>query len=173
MNIYVVVEGKAEKCSGPLRLDSFLTVFSEHDEVVPAVAATEPRTWRGGNHCFAYGTPKREYALSASRRSRAKPAGRITISRHVSTVALTRWRIGSCYTSNGQVLDFSRLRESPICGRLRGFFGFFPTYGGMGAFQALLEKVQISPVQSIHPTCHKQVHSLGLTVLKPRPTKGR
>ena len=25
----------------------------------------------------------------------------------------------------------------------------------------------------LHPTCHKQVHSLGLTVLKPRPTKGR
>jgi len=25
----------------------------------------------------------------------------------------------------------------------------------------------------LHPTCHRQVHSLGLTVLKPRPTKGR
>lgn len=25
----------------------------------------------------------------------------------------------------------------------------------------------------LHPTCHKQVHSLGLTVLKPRPTTGR
>lgn len=25
----------------------------------------------------------------------------------------------------------------------------------------------------LHPTCHKQVHSLGLTVLKPRPTQGR
>ena len=25
----------------------------------------------------------------------------------------------------------------------------------------------------LHPTCHKQVHSLGLSVLKPRPTTGR
>jgi RNA-directed DNA polymerase len=25
----------------------------------------------------------------------------------------------------------------------------------------------------VHPTCHRQVHSLGLTVLLPRPTKGR
>lgn len=25
----------------------------------------------------------------------------------------------------------------------------------------------------LHPTCHKQVHSLGLSVLKPRPTNGR
>ena len=25
----------------------------------------------------------------------------------------------------------------------------------------------------LHPTCHKQVHSLGLSVLKPRPTRGR
>lgn len=25
----------------------------------------------------------------------------------------------------------------------------------------------------LHPTCHRQVHSLGLTVLSPRPTKGR
>lgn len=25
----------------------------------------------------------------------------------------------------------------------------------------------------LHPTCHRQVHSLGLTVLKPRPTRGR
>ena len=25
----------------------------------------------------------------------------------------------------------------------------------------------------LHPTCHRQVHSLGLTVLWPRPTKGR
>ena len=25
----------------------------------------------------------------------------------------------------------------------------------------------------LHPTCHKQVHSLGLSVLKPRPTMGR
>jgi RNA-directed DNA polymerase len=25
----------------------------------------------------------------------------------------------------------------------------------------------------LHPTCHRQVHSLGLTVLLPRPTKGR
>jgi len=53
MNIYVVVEGKAEKCSGPLRLDSFLTVFSEHDEVVPAVAATEPAV-DSGLHLLYY-----------------------------------------------------------------------------------------------------------------------
>jgi RNA-directed DNA polymerase len=25
----------------------------------------------------------------------------------------------------------------------------------------------------LHPTCHRQVHSLGLTVLKPRPIIGR
>ena len=34
-------------CSGPLRLDSFLAILSEHDRPMPALVATEPRTRPG------------------------------------------------------------------------------------------------------------------------------